>query len=320
MKFTIKNIMGSLIFLLGLLVLLMSASLIFQPKNNTTIHGMEEQEANGILAEEENTIDVLMIGDSVVYCGVIPMQIWKEHGITSYVCATSLQQLHYSKEFLLKAFKNQSPKVVILEATPLFNNFMYKENTAKLVERALPIFRYHDRWKDFMEKGALDDTLQVSYTNRELYKGYYFSTGVEAADLTHYKEPTEEAAGVLEDCKRTLKEIAKFCEKKGAELVLLHIPNTQTWRPDCHNAVAMLADELELKYIDLNYMPEEVPIDWSADTFDGGDHLNYFGAKKVTTFLGNYLTEKNLFEDKRSDSRYQIWNEEQEKFYKSIVK
>ena len=120
MAFKIKNITGSIVFLLGLLVLLNLGSVIFQPKNNTEADGMEDQRANGILAEPENTIDVLFIGDSVSYCAVMPIQIWRDHGITSYLCGTSLQQLYYSKEFLIKAFEAQAPKVVILETIPVF--------------------------------------------------------------------------------------------------------------------------------------------------------------------------------------------------------
>lgn len=320
MKFKMKNIAASIIFLLGLLGLLLVASLVFQPKNNTEAHGMEDQKANGILAEAENTIDVLIIGDSVSYCAVIPMQIWRDHGITSYLCGTSLQQLYYSKEFLQKAFAKQMPKVVILETIPVFNNFMYKKNIANAAERMFPVFRYHDRWKDFLEKGALDDSLQVEYTNREVSKGYYYSPAVEVVEPGDYTKPTEEIAGILDDCKRTLEGIAEYCEEKGAKLILLNVPNTLTWRPDCHNAIQKLAEELELEYIDMNYMQKEVPIDWSKDSFDGGDHLNYYGAQKVTSYLGNYLESMNIFEDKRTDSRYEVWNEEQKNFYESIVK
>ncbi len=319
MKSTVKNILGSIIFLFGLLVLLIVSSLIFRPKNNTYAAGMEEQEANGILAEEEHTIDVLFIGDSVSYCSVMPMQIWKEHGITSYVCATSLQQLHYSKEFLQKTFEKQSPKVVMMEGAPLFNNFMYKENISNAIQRVLPVFRYHDRWKDFLKNGAVDDTLKVEYTNRELNKGYYFSVGVDAAENPDYAKLTEKTAGVLEDCKQTMVEMAEFCKKNGAEFILWSAPNTLTWTPDGHNAIQKVADELGVTYIDTNYMKEEVPIDWEQDTFDKGDHLNYFGAKKVTTYLGSYLKEKNLFVDKRADGRYEVWNEEQKRFYQTII-
>ena len=102
-------------------------------------------------------------------------------------------------------------------------------------------------------------------------------------------------------------------------VALYSAPNALTWNPAIHNALVALAEELELTYFDMNYMSEEVPIDWSHDTFDGGDHVNYYGAQKVTAYLGKYLSEMNLFEDKRGDKRFETWDEAQQAFYETIV-
>lgn len=319
MQLSKKNMISSAVFLLGLVLLLVVSSMIFQPKNNTEAAGMEDVAANGILGEPEQSIDVLFIGDSVNYCSVIPMQIWRDYGITSYMCGTSLQKLYYSKEFLYKAFATQSPKIVVLEATPVFSNFEYKENIKTTVELMLPVFRYHDRWKSFDTMLESDSGLKAEYTHLEVNKGYYYSSAVEASEAGDYTKHTEEVAGILEDNKRTLIDIKKYCEEKGAELILYSAPNTLTWRPDCHNALVLLAEELGLTYFDMNYMQDEVPIDWSTDTFDGGDHLNYYGAVKVSAYLGKYLDETGLFADKRKDEKFAAWNEAEKEFYETKV-
>lgn len=314
-----KNILSGVLFLLGLLLFLILASLFFQPKNNTESHGMEDQRANGILAEPEQTIDVLFVGDSVSYCSVIPVQIWRDYGITSYMCGTSLQQLYYTKEFLNKTFETQSPKIVMLEGTPVFNNFMYKENIRTAIEQALPVFRYHNRWKELGTMPEFETGFKVEYTNLEVSKGYYYSPAIEVVDVTEHTEETDEVAGILDDNKKTLIEIIELCEENGAELILYSAPNALTWNPAVHNALVALAEELGLTYFDMNYMTEEVPIDWSKDTFDGGDHVNYYGAQKVTAYLGEYLAGMNLFEDKRGDERYATWDEAQRVFYETVV-
>ena len=46
------------------------------------------------------------------------------------------------------------------------------------------------------------------------------------------------------------------------------------------------------------------------DSRDGGNHLNYSGAKKISTWLGNYLGSQYQLEDHRKDSRYQRWQQD----------
>ena len=55
-------------------------------------------------------------------------------------------------------------------------------------------------------------------------------------------------------------------------------------------------------------MQEQIPIDWEKDTRDKGDHLNYFGAKKVTAFLGKYLSDTGLVSNHKNDRDYEHWN------------
>lgn len=70
-----RHIISAAVFLLILALLLVPLSLIFRPKNNSQEAGMEEPRANGILAEPENSIDVLFLGNSLAYCSMNPMEI-----------------------------------------------------------------------------------------------------------------------------------------------------------------------------------------------------------------------------------------------------
>ena len=103
--------------------------------------------------------------------------------------------------------------------------------------------------------------------------------------------------------------ILAFCREQGAQLVLFSSPSTANWDYLRHNAVAQFAKELGVEYIDMNLMTQEIPIDWETDTRDRGDHLNHDGAEKVSLWLGSYLADTGLFEDKRTWEAYTAWND-----------
>ena len=141
---------------------------------------MEEVFANGILGEPEDTIDVLVAGDSYSYTATIPPQIWKETGITSYASGTNDQSLDYTLVMLKRAFRTQNPKVVLLEASPIYREITpFGRLTAEL-SSVFPVFHYHDRWKSLRGE---DFTRRPEYTLTKDYKGYkYFTKIVPAPD------------------------------------------------------------------------------------------------------------------------------------------
>ena len=76
-----------------------------------------------------------------------------------------------------------------------------------------------------------------------------------------------------------------------------------------HCTVQQLAGELDVDYIDLNTGKNRAQIDWSTDTFDGGDHLNLNGAKKATAKLGELLQDRYYLPDHSGESAYRSWDE-----------
>ena len=320
MQIKIKRILGSAIFLLGLFLLVNLTSIIFQPQNNSRSAGMEDITANGILGEPEQTIDVLFLSDSVGYCSIVPLQIWRAYGITSYVCGTPSQPLYYSMEFLEKTFKTQSPKVVVLETMPIFKSFEDRDALKNKIEQHFPIFRYHDRWKNMESLLTQEMSLSINYNYIVQDKGYRYFTAVDEPPRDGNFEMIPDVAWIPEECKEAVAEIKSICDAHGAKLVLLGAPNVCTWSPDRYNAVAYLAVDLEVPYYEMNFMREEVPIDWYTDSFDEGEHLNIWGAQKVTAFLGEYLNSLGIFEDKRMDKEYEAWNEAQKIFFESVGK
>lgn len=292
-------------FTAGLLVLVLLVSTLVMPKDHLNDKGIQDPMANGILEEPENTIDVLIIGDSETYSSIIPLQMWRDHGITAYCCGTPGQTLCYSMEFLHKAFETQSPKTVILETDTIYKDVPIEDAIAKKFDRFIPLFNYHNRWKTLVSRG---NSFAANYTYVENTKGYLYSTAVSAASTEGYMTPSDEIEAIPSRNRNYIEKIKSFCDKRGAKLVLISTPSTKNWNYKRHNAVSELSALKGIDYIDMNLLRDDIPIDWQKETRDKGDHLNHLGAMKVTSYLGNYLSQCGLATNHLGDSKYSSWD------------
>ena len=311
----LKRILHAVLFFAGLYCLLLLSSQFFLPKNNTEEAGMEDLTANGFLAEKENSIDVLFLGDSEVHRSVIPMQIWKETGITSYDCSSDRQVLSYSFSLLKRAVDRQKPKIVFLETDAVYREHSPMVALYNEVSELFPIFRYHDRWKKMSKH---DLTLSAKRTWRHYNKGYKYAIKGDPSTNKNYIVPTDEKEDIPKINIMYTKMIKDYCDSIGAKFVLLSTPSTINWNYKQHNGLKQFAEELGCDYIDMNLMPNEVPIDWDIDTFDKGNHLNYRGAVKVTNYLTKYITETGLCKSHKGDPEYAQWDEDYKQFEEQV--
>ncbi len=305
MKAVIKPALRAALFLAIITVLLVASSVIVRPKSNAPGFGMHSFRANAITGEKADSLDVLFLGDSEAYCSFVPLKIWRDYGITSYVCATSGQKIYYTEEFLQKAFKTQSPKLVVLETDVLFRDFSRADALKNKVERVLPVIRYHNRWKTLNKS---DFTLKTDYSYCENSKGYLYNAAEKPASARGYMTPSDERAVILGKIKSYVRKMKKFCDDRGATLILVSTPSTKNWNYKRHNATADFAAELGVSYTDLNEMSDALGINWLTDTRDKGDHLNYRGALKITAYVGKMLSDTGAFEDKRTSPDFASWN------------
>lgn len=316
MRRFIKHAASGLIFAAGLLLLLLCLSRLFVAKDNNKEAGMRDPFANGILSEADGTVDVLFLGDSESAYSTIPLRIWEKHGITSYCSATPAQKLCYTYELLQRAFKKQSPKIVILETHAIFRNFTAGDSLIHLLGPIMPVFTDHNRWKSLT---ARDFDPAIKYTGTDISKGYHLATNLDPATADNYMKESSAEAGIPILCRLYLKSIKAFCEKHGARLILVSTPSTANWNTERHNGMKKTAEQLGLDYLDLNTLRKDVPIDWNRDTNDKGDHLNYYGATKVTDFLGRYLASTGLVANHKGDQSYAHWDSELDAFNKLVA-
>jgi hypothetical protein len=114
-----------------------------------------------------------------------------------------------------------------------------------------------------------------------------------------------------------LDKMIKLCEKKNIPILFLELPSATSWNTQKHNAMSDYAKKVGYPFVDMNLM--DIGIDWTLDTRDKGNHLNYNGAKKTTAVLGEYLSNNYDLPDRRNDAEIsKLWNSDLEKFKEKI--
>ncbi len=300
-------------FFVGLFVLLWISSAYFKPESAVYNAVLIDQKTCDLKNEKPDSIDVIFAGDSECYATFSPVNMWRDYGFTSFLCATSAQRLCDTYNILQSTFETQSPKIVVVNTNTFYRSAELEKASddkyIKMLGKHLPVFRYHSRWKTFMSQEILQEDEVKNYTEDQKLKGFRLRTAVKGYKGGKYMNETDKKEAIAPLAIEYMEKIKALCEENNCKLVLVSAPSAKNWNYERHNAVTELAEKEELDYIDLNLLLEEMNIDWLNDTKDGGDHLNYEGAKKVSEYFGKYLSETYELPDHRDDSEYSSWNQ-----------
>lgn len=335
MKKSLKQLIGSVIFVCGAIVMFIGISYVLRPLdmgNRTAL--------SGFYAEEDHTLDIVTLGSSGAYRFINNPLLWKEYGITSYNLATGNQQAYMHEMLVNEIMKTQTPDLIIVETRPyvLYNDepkemeirfrrvsdyMNYSLDRIKYINEFtddptlrfnlyFDIMFYHGEWEKF------DLTKLVNADNNEKLdlKGWQgnFSRVPQNPPLT-MENPAFEA--INENNERELYEMIEYCEQRGIQLVFVATPWQMT-----ESRIARyryLEDILAKKgyaLLNCNDHVEEIGLDYNTD-FGDPKHTNTYGAEKVTRFIADYIVENyelDLTHTKRTkkewDKVWQVYCEE----------
>lgn len=307
LKNDLKDILRFSVFFLFLAILIVGTSCLFPPKNYwEEFRKGENPTAHAVLNEPEDSIDVLFLGDSLVYSAISPMELWKNYGFTSFDCAGTSQQMFACESLLRSTLEKQNPKVIVFDPYSLYRGEKQISKLRARINALFPIFIYHDRWKN-IDKAYLSGFFNVNGTDS--FKGFALKWNAEKGKPYDHMRKTDKRENVPVFNEEYFKSIVNICNEAGIELVLISVPSQKCWNYEKHNGIQTLADQYGIEYVDLNLMNDRISINWETDTRDAGDHLNYYGAKKVSEFIGEYLKDRYSLPDHRDDDNYSQWNE-----------
>ncbi len=282
------------------------------------------------------THDVIFIGDCEAYSSFIPPLMYEEFGFCSFVRGSPSQSMAQSYYLLKEVFKYESPDAIVFSvygmtregsASEAYNRMtldgmrLSYEKIAAVRESAygdesilsyyLPLLRFHERIYGLTE----DDFKYLFRRPAVSHNGYFMQKGI-----VPQSEPARDDAESAEmplpsENFICLDKMLALCRESGAELILVKTP-TDSWRYPWYDSwsaeIAEYAEENVISYYDLTESADEIGIDMSLDSYDGGLHLNVYGAEKVSKYFGEILQNEHGILGQNDE----VWDEKVKEYYK----
>lgn len=282
--------------------------------------------------------DVLFVGDSHMINGVYPMELWRDYGVASYNLACIGNTLPVSYWTMMNALDYAQPELIVIGINDV--EFEHKltgsSSDAHTALDGLPFTRTKiQAIEDLMDEPWVTDDDGTPYT--ELKWEYYFTLGKYHARWSEvgrgdfdYEVNRQKGAEMVVNVAQPrdydiidenmaaeesgwgyayLRMMIEACQSRGIEVMLVHLPYPSTQEDQmAANAVYWIAEEYGVDYVDFVYLDQVV--DYNVDCFDSFSHLNPSGARKVTDYLGRYITDHFELPDRRGDAAYAHWAED----------
>ena len=285
---------------------------------------------------ESKDHEVIFIGDCEVYANFSPMVMYEEEGIKAYVRGSSQQLVWQSYSILEETLKYETPKVVVFNVNALrysepvseeynrltIDYMKWSKKKMDIIKSSMtedeniwyyifPILRYHSRYDKLTE----EDFEYLFKRKDNTFNGFLVNKNIKpAGDLPVQRKL---ASYQFEDiCYDYLDKITKLCKDNGIQLVLIKAPSLYPyWYDEYDEQMQKYAEENNVDYYNLKNYVDEIGIDYSVDTYDGGLHLNLTGATKLSEFFANILMENYDLTNYKGDPLY----EQKLKEYKEYV-
>lgn len=287
--------------------------------------------------DEVKNHEVIFIGDCEVFSNISPVTLWENYGITSYIRGSAQQLIWQSYYLLEETLKYEKPDVVVYNVLAMKYNEPQKEaynrltldgmklskskigaikasmmEEEDLITYLFPLLRYHSRWSEL----TAEDFQYILKKDTLSHNGYLMRVDTKPVNVIPKgkKLPSYQFGS---NSYNYLDKITKLCKENDIKLILIKSPSVYPyWYEEWDEQIVTYAKENDLTYINFLDVADEIGIDYQADTFDGGLHLNLSGAEKFSRYFGKILSETYGVPDQRTNPETKkIWDEKVKFYY-----
>lgn len=280
-------------------------------------------------ASQGKPVDILVIGNSHAYTGLVPKHIKKTLGQNCFILAAPGSTMDDCRYMLEEALTMFTPKLVVLETYPIydydqkrlpaqnlsdqFTSFAARRNFGIKLKSSLRLFRLDDvpfAWSSTLRNHGLifDDPLLLDrnihhpggmrYDPNEDYDGKYsrFTSGLTEKTLSRYRTegaPVDGSAVVPgKYAVKATGRMVDMCHAKGIPVMFLTIPMYREHVSAAERWHENLVPVIaKLPWLDLQD-PQYYALfgpDSFEDTYNANQHLSNVGAVKATDVLAQYI-------------------------------
>lgn len=287
---------------------------------------------------KEDLVDVLFLGSSHCYCSINNSILWEEEGISSFSLAISGQDLASTYHCFKEALSTQTPDVVAVDVYGvIFEGYQVEGNLyrntlpyqlSKNAYDAVVSMVEEEKRGDFLLRWPIVHTRyaelkEQDFTKQPAYIGYHAEFNTQAiGNIVPYTG--SETAPVVGNGEEWLIKIIQLAEESDTDLLFFIAPYAASEGDQkIYNRVAEIAQAHEVPLLNMIQLADELKLDGNTDFIDWM-HTNYYGAKKVTEYMCQYLKTNYALEDHRGDVRYGLWDEDlryrQNEWYSQYIK
>ncbi len=327
-KSAVKTGIKTIVFLAILAALFASASHLLRTKWVT--QNQEEYIYSNLYELNEDSLDVLILGNSQAVYGFSPVEMYDYAGISAYSLGGSSASLMSNYYWMLETCKTQSPSLVVLDVSSLLEPFrehyereridmmQFSQNKIdnilamdglaedSLLSYFVPILKYHTRWSELEDVDfGYGVNSELSYRGQDLED--YCKKGLTYSKLIIDNDDPEDDLREMYDYQlEYFDNICTYCQQNDMELLLVKTPK-YTWVGSDAAQVQALADKYGLTYIDFNWeeMLDAIGYDIETDMKDV-DHLNVRGADKLSDWLSDYIRANYDLPDRWEDETFDL--------------
>ena len=279
----------------------------------------------GFYLEDKDSLDVVFMGASDVFTGVSSGLAYDEFGFTSYPFATDSASIEIWKSQVVDIMKTQHPKCIVIEingalykeddkfyddaslrkyldGTPLSINKLETLSNVKLKDNyfdyVFPFIKYHGEYQKVPSN--LRENIYYQAQGYAKLRGFSTYTNIMMGKKLINTDDNE-LLPLNKNAEEMLVEFLEFCKQKVDTNVLFvrfpHlITNTEALERGYRcNAAGKIIKDYGFEFLNLETNYNQIKLDINHD-FYNEDHLNVFGAEKLTSYLGKILIEKYNFD------------------------